>query len=782
VNSTEELRQAVVPDEGWAASPVSIDIHPHEGVATSPYLWGLFLEDINNSLDGGLNADLVRNGDFEFSPADGPGFETGTAWSFRITGPGSARFSQANPMSRMNPNYLSINPAGGIVEVTNKGYDDGMVLGAGHYRLRMAGRSEGAPGATWKAALQSLTEAVTVDLPPPTSEWTWIEVDLAIDLSGTFDLTLEVSGTSSLSVDCVSLRPLDPLTREPQLFRQDMVDALVELKPSFIRFPGGCVAHGLGLENMYRWKETIEEPSERRQINNIWGYHQSRRIGYYEFFILCEQLGASPLPVVAAGVCCQNSPGGQSALTPEAMEEYVTEVLDLVEFANGGPTTTWGAHRTRMGHPEPFGLKFLGVGNEDEITDNFVTRFTEIKAAVKHHHPTVQVVGTAGPSPFGKDFDSGWKLARELDVDVVDEHAYRSPRWFLQNLDRYDHYPRQGPSVYLGEWAAKSNTWRSALAEAAFMISLERNSDVVSLASCAPLFARVGGTQWLPDLLYFDGEQVMRTFNYHVQKMFGAHRGELVCPVEVDGLEWHEQPLPSMQEIRLSSPGATINVRGIRMDGHARPDVQCKPEGAPVSLGGADEDLTMTLRRENGPEGLVVEFGNPGTETWHSFQIGGWQNRFLALGRSDDGLGNDIDGPVDFEGIKPGRDYEVRVHVSGASIRCWLDGDLVFDHSDDLRPWPAIICGATTSADASETYVSIVNVGNREREAVLKIVAAPERLEGTGWTLSADPSRGEPFSEAPRSPQPITVPPGVSRFALPAYSVTVMKLHQKPRL
>ncbi|MGX9900076.1 alpha-L-arabinofuranosidase C-terminal domain-containing protein [Arthrobacter sp. SA17] len=368
--------------------------------------------------------------------------------------------------------------------------------------------------------------------------------------------------------------------------------------------------------------------------------------------------------------------------------------------------------------------------------------------------PRVKVVGTAGPAPFGKDFDSGWELARELGVDVVDEHAYRSPRWFLQNLDRYDHYPRQGPSVYLGEWAAKSNTWRSAMAEAAFMISLERNSDIVSLASYAPLFGRVDGTQWVPDLLYFDGEQVMRTFNHHIQQMFAAHRGELVCPVKVNGMEWCEQPLPSMQEIRLGSPGATINVRGIHIDGLPRPDVQCKPEGDPVSLGGADKDLTMTLRREHGPEGLIVEFGKPDTGPWHSFHIGGWQNRFLALGRSDDGLGNDIADPVDFEGIESGRDYEVRVQVSGASIRCWLDGDLVFDHSDDLRPWPSIICGATTSADASETYVSIVNVGNREREAVLKIVAAPELLEGTGWTLCAEPSTGNLLLRLRRSRSP----------------------------
>jgi len=317
---------------------------------------------------------------------------------------------------------------------------------------------------------------------------------------------------------------------------------IADLQPKFVRFPGGCLAHGDGIDNMYRWKDTIGPIEQRKQLHNIWHYHQSLGLGYYEYFQFCEDIGAKPLPVVPAGVCCQNSGNrfsgrwgeGQAGLPMNEMDDYVQEVLDLVEWANGPTTSTWGAKRAAQGHPAPFNLEYLGVGNEDAISDLFRERFELINDALREKHPEITVIGTTGPDPSGPDYDAGWKLATELNLDVVDEHGYKPPQWYFDHLDRFDGYDRGKAKVYLGEYAAheidRANTLRSALAEAAYMTSLERNGDVVHLASYAPLLARHGHTQWNPNLIYFTGTSVLRTANYYVQQMFGCNQGDVYYP------------------------------------------------------------------------------------------------------------------------------------------------------------------------------------------------------------------------------------------------------------
>jgi len=299
-----------------------------------------------------------------------------------------------------------------------------------------------------------------------------------------------------------------------------------------MRFPGGCLVHGNGLGNMYRWKDTIGPIEQRRAQSNLWGYHQTVGLGYFEYFQFCEDIGAAPVPVVPAGVCCQNSGHGigQAGLPLEEMDAYIQDVLDLIEWANGPVTSEWGARRAAAGHPAPFGLKYLGIGNEDQITPVFRERFQLIHDAVKAKHPEIVLIGTAGPFPDGEDFEKGWQIIRELKVAMVDEHYYRPPQWFWENLKRYDTYDRAGAQVYVGEYAAhddrRRNTLRSALAEAAFLTSLERNGDIVHLASYAPLLARRGHTQWTPDMIYFNGTQVFPSLNHAVQKLFGANAGD----------------------------------------------------------------------------------------------------------------------------------------------------------------------------------------------------------------------------------------------------------------
>ena len=325
---------------------------------------------------------------------------------------------------------------------------------------------------------------------------------------------------------------------------------LADLHPRFVRFPGGCVAHGDGIDNIYDWKGSIGPLEARKPLRNLWGYHQTRGLGYFEYFRFCEDIGAEPLPVLAAGVPCQNSGthshyadncpqgankelmryGQQGGIPMEEMPAYIQDVLDLIEYANGDARrTVWGRKRAEAGHPKPFNLKYIGIGNEDMITEVFEERFAMIYKAVREKHPEITVVGTVGPFYEGTDYAEGWRLATELGVPMVDEHYYVDPGWMIHNQDYYDRYDRTKSKVYLGEYAAhlpgRPNNIETALAEALYLTSVERNADVVEMTSYAPLLAKEGHTQWNPDLIYFNNTEVKPTVGYYTQQMYGQNAG-----------------------------------------------------------------------------------------------------------------------------------------------------------------------------------------------------------------------------------------------------------------
>ncbi|MBK6978395.1 MAG: hypothetical protein IPH28_15915 [Cytophagaceae bacterium] len=331
----------------------------------------------------------------------------------------------------------------------------------------------------------------------------------------------------------ISLFPEKTFKNRPNGLRPDLAQALADMKPAFIRFPGGCLAHGDGLGNMYRWKNTVGPVETRIAQKNIWGYHQTAGLGYFEYFQFCEDIGAKPLPVLPAAVSCQNSGGtwriggtGQCAVPMAEMGEYIQEVLDLIEWANGPVSSKWGALRAAAGHPESFHLEMVGIGNEDKTSPEFEVRYKMIAEAVKKRHPEITIIGTVGPDSHGEDFEEGWKIANRNNVSIVDEHYYKEPEWFMANLHRYDSYDRTKSKVYLGEYASWGNKVKNAIAEAAFMIGLERNGDVVSLASYAPLFAKKNHTQWRTDMIFFDNSGYFLTPNYHVQKLFSTNMGD----------------------------------------------------------------------------------------------------------------------------------------------------------------------------------------------------------------------------------------------------------------
>ena len=530
---------------------------PAGGKTISDELIGIFFEDINNSADGGLNAELVQNGSFEFSPVERDGWGAGTAWKMIRPGhsTGWIETRMDNPVHPNNANYMRLH-----IERVKEYFDyrgwkgfglqndgfDGISVKAGEkYDFSAFFRNIGdakqvrvvlveqQPG--WPPKDPKLLAEAIIDVKD--NGWKKYEAVLTPDSTcQKASLQMLVLNPGDLDVDVISLMPED--TYMGHGIRKDLAQALADLHPKFMRFPGGCVVHGGGdgFWNTYRWKTTIGPKETRRQLKNTWGYHQSVALGYFEYFQFCEDLGMEPVPILPAGVSCQGANGGwnmwptqaQDVVPMSEMDEWVDEVMDLIEWANGDPAANkWAKMRAEAGHPKPFNLKYIGIGNEEKISPEFIERFKYIYERVTKAHPEIVIVGTAGPGSHAgnPDYEAGWKLANELAMPILDEHYYEQNEFFL-NKRQYDNYPRDAKTkVYLGEYAAKDKKLIDALAEGLYLLHVERNADVVAMTSYAPLFARKNGTQWNPDLIYYDNERPFLTCSYYVQQLFGQSSG-----------------------------------------------------------------------------------------------------------------------------------------------------------------------------------------------------------------------------------------------------------------
>lgn len=504
--------------------------------AISDLLIGVFFEDINYAADGGLYAELVQNRDFEMG-SNGQQKKAWTGAAFTV--------ETEQPIHPNNPHFARIVSKAGGAGLVNEGFS-GMVFKQGEsYDFSVFVRTSS--GGKLSVRLLGDRDEILAEEILSGGKNTWKKEKVRLQAkgsakSGKLEVRPQKAGTWDF--DMVSLFPAQ--TFKGHGLRADLAQAIADLKPSFVRFPGGCVAHGDGLDNMYRWENAVGPWEARKPMRNLWGYHQSMGLGYFEYFQFCEDIGAAPIPVVAAGVPCQNSGhhgcaiGGQQGGIPlDQMDEYIQSVLNLIEYANGDKRTHFGKMRADAGHPEPFGLKYLGIGNEDLITDIFEERFRLIHDAVKAKYPEIILIGTVGPFNEGTDYVEGWKLAKEMQLSVVDEHYYQTPGWFLNNQHFYDAYDRKGAKVYLGEYAAhipgRHNNLETALAEALHLINVERNADQVIMTSYAPLLAKEGFTQWSPDLIYFTNGEVKPTVGYEVQKLFGNNTGTQYIPTKVSG-------------------------------------------------------------------------------------------------------------------------------------------------------------------------------------------------------------------------------------------------------
>lgn len=502
--------------------------------AISDKLVGAFFEDISYAADGGLYAELVQNRDFEYSPADRREWNATTAWASNKP----IVIKKDIPLSQTNPNYAVLAQRDTLYNI---GWDGITAAPLQSFDFSVYLRNETAEK---NQVVVSLVDdkgisVATAKLKTEGQGWNRYTARLVVDkkaLKGNVRIALTPTKKGSVDVDMVSLFPTD--TYKGHGLRKDLAEAIAALKPKFVRFPGGCMSHGQGIDNIYHWNQTVGPWQDRTPAPNIWGYHQTRGLGFYEYFQFCEDIGAEPLPVLAAGVPCQNSRpdkdgmGGQQCGIPmKDMPAYCQELLDLIEWANGDPATSkWARMRADAGHPAPFNLKYIGIGNEDIISSVFEERYEMICKAIKEKYPNIIVCGTVGPfHDPSADYIEGWKFAKAHKdiIDMVDEHYYESTGWYMHHQDYYDNYDRTAPKVYLGEWASRSTTHESALVEAMHLCGLERNGDVVAMSSYAPLLCKEKHANWNPDMIYFNNDTITAlTPSYETQRLWGNTDGD----------------------------------------------------------------------------------------------------------------------------------------------------------------------------------------------------------------------------------------------------------------
>lgn len=782
------------------------------GATIDDTMYGVFFEDINRAADGGLYAELVQNRSFEYSTADHTSYTPLTSW----TVDGTAQVvSDGGRLNERNRNYLSL---GAGSSVTNAGYNTGVHVEAGRrYDFSVWARADA--GTTLTVTLQDSdgTLATARKMAVTKSGWAQYRATLTATRTGS-EGRLTVASSAAAALDMVSLFPRDTYRGEPNGLRKDLAEKIAALHPGFVRFPGGCLvntgsmedyseASGYQRKRSYQWKDTVGPVETRATNSNFWGYNQSYGLGYYEYFRLSEDIGAMPLPVVPALVtgCGQNKAVADEAL----LKRHIQDTLDLIEFANGPAGSKWGKVRARMGHPKPFHLTHIEVGNEENLPDEFFARFKEFRAAIQAKHPDIQVISNSGPDDSGTTFDTAWRLNRDAKVDMVDEHYYNSPQWFLQNNDRYDSYDRNGPKVFLGEYASQGNTFKNGLTEAAFMTGLERNADVVELASYAPLFANEDYVQWRPDLIWFNNHASWNSANYEVQKLFMNNVGDRVVPSTATGTPSLLAPITGAVGLSTwATTAAYDDVKVTDADGRAlltddfssgasqwthtgggswsvqdgqyvQTDVNA--ENTMVKAGDPtwhDYDLHVKAVKKSGKEGFLVAFGVKDTGNYYWWNIGGWNNTQTAVEQAVDGGKSTLISKAG--SVETGRAYDIDVKVRGRQVTLFLDGQEWGSFTDDkpAEPFRQVV---TKDQKTGDLIVKVVNAQDSAARTAIDLGRAKVASKARVTTLAAAPDAVNSETSTAVAPVRSTFDGVAGKFTytFPANSVTFLRIRQK---
>ncbi|MFJ9040654.1 alpha-L-arabinofuranosidase C-terminal domain-containing protein [Streptomyces sp. NPDC102406] len=807
---------AVLPSSAADAADVTeatdytVTVDPSRtGATIDDSLYGVFFEDINRAADGGLYAELVQNRSFEYTTADNKAYTPLTAW----TTSGTARTTDdEGRLNARNRTYLSL---GAGSSATNSGYGTGLTVRKGaRYDFSVWARGDSALTVTLADADGALAAPRRV---ATKGGWAKYEATFTARRTSTTG-HLSVATTRAAALDMVSLFPRDTYKGRPGGLRKDLAEKIAALRPGFVRFPGGCLVNTGSMEGYdetsgyqrtraYQWKDTIGPVEQRATNANFWGYNQSYGLGYYEYFQFSEDIGAMPLPVVPALVtgCGQNRAVDDDAL----LKRHIQDTLDLIEFANGPVTSEWGAVRARMGHPKSFHLTHLEVGNEENLPEEFFARFKEFRAAIAAKYPDVTVISNSGPDDSGPIFDRAWKLNKDADVDMVDEHYYNSPQWFLQNNDRYDSYDRSGPKVFLGEYASGGNTFANALSEAAYMTGLERNADVVKLASYAPLLARQDTVQWRPDMIWFDDQKSWGSADYEVQKLFMRNVGDQVVPSTATNTPSTTAPITGAVGLSTWATSAAYDdVRVTAADGTSLMSDDFSGDAGRWTPSGSgdwsvqdgsyvqsddaaentlvtagdpawhDYDLHVRATKKSGKEGFLVAFGVKDTGTYYWWNLGGWNNTQSAVEQAVGGGKSTLLAKAG--SIETGRAYDIDVKVRGRQVTLFLDGREWGSFKDDkpAEPFRQVV---TRDKKTGDLIVKVVNAQDTRARTTVRLGGAKVAGSAAVTTLAAAPDAENTATRTPVKPVTSTFT-GVAdtfTYTFPENSVTFLRIKKR---
>lgn len=791
-----------------------ITVRPDRVTGQLGDLYGIFFEDLNHAADGGLYAEMVQNRSFEFCAVDNPSYHPLMAWE-KIEKKYSRMqwwIQDSHPYSRRNPHYLvcEIFETGMGAGVRNTSFTPGMYLQKGEkYRFSCLAATDGRGELPLRIVLENdegrnLGQADIVV--SNGTVWNHYEAEITAQETTTAgNLSIYIDAVGRLYLDMVSLFPQKTFMQQRNGLRADIATLLADLKPRFMRFPGGCLVHDGSInaedrDSLYRWKNTIGVLEERPARRNNWGYNQTLGLGYYEYFCFCEEIGAKPLPVLPAGY----DPHHQRKVPFDQLDEWIQEALDLISFANDDASAQWGRIRCELGHPEPFGLEYIGIGNE-EVGEGFFERYPYFHKAIKEKYPDIQIIASSGPFAAGGEYEKGWNCARRNHADLVDEHYYMAPEWFLANHHRYDSFDEKDPRVFLGEYASWGNTWYNALIEASYMTGMERNSEKVGLACYAPLLCNVNYINWKPDMIWFDNHQAYGTANYYVQKLFMNHQGDDRIELEMTGIDdsvtiqddpkggfglriepdtvvrYSQIMIEDIQNGTIWKDSEVYFV-GDNVEQYISADPDARVVTEDILLHTVESDhYIITVKGEMlyGRRGFMLQYGNRDEKNRYQWEIGGWQNMDSAL--TQDIAGRNSCLTQSSFTVAADREYELKLEIEGRHLRAYIDGELIHEiHHAPVKIEP-LYTAASIDRQSGDAIVKLVNVQKRPIDTVLHMEGI-EQAKGiayimSGFALEDENSFAEPLKVSPREEE-IQLTQGCCSCHIDGESVQVLRFQK----
>lgn len=719
-----------------------LTLHPERKGASLGNLFGLFFEDINHAADGGLYAEMIQNRSFEFSPVDHHDYHGLYGWR---DGDGKEltpetlqiRVLSDEPLHPQNNHYLKIDVNDGC-EVQNDGFNHGLALVAGaNYDFSFFARTPIDPVMVTVQLKEANGEILASEsLEVGQSDWQQYQLTLTPNAtSKKACLALIFEGITNIAIDMVSLFPQATFKNRKNGCRKDIGEMLAAMEPKFVRFPGGCLVHDGSLnsedrDSMYRWKNTVGPVEFRPARRNSWGYNQTLGLGFYEYFVLCEDLQAEPIPVLPAGW----DPHHQRAVPLDQLQEWIQDALDLIEFANGDLKTKWGSLRGEMGHPEPFHMKYLAIGNE-EVGQEFFDRYDLFHKAIREAHPEILLINSAGPFAAGSEYERGWQSARKNNSDLVDEHYYQTTDWLLANHDRYDQYDAEGPKVFLGEYASWGNEWYNAVVEASYMLGLERNADKVALACYAPTLANVAYVNWRPDMIWFDQADVYGSMNYYVQKLFMTFQGTHNLGYQLTDLAAPKVLGESDIKGGIGFIGdhAEITYRNVRITDN-QSGKTLKIENGQIAeqqrvvfaedFEATDYTIAFEFEKTGGQwdRGFQLFFGEQDLENTFAWLLGGWQNQDCMIRSVREGRISDITQTI--WKVETNQTYACELHVKGRQITTLVNGVVMNDIEAKVPLVQQVYTNVTIDETTGKQYVKLVNVSDEVTLTIAGITGA----------------------------------------------------------